>query len=349
MVLLFVIILMNAGTVVVSLTKIGFQAIEGIFVSLLLATVLTFILNPVIVFLENLNLSRTIAITTVYLSIGVSFGVIFGNIVPSIQKEFRSLQKEIPLYKEKIVSSINEKEALLKQKYPVFKKVHLSTSLESYLKNRLLKSNKSDIIVSSSKIIGSFLTLLIMVPFITFFFLKDGFIIKKTLIGAVPNRYFEMSLNLIYEINRQLGGFIRARLLEAVCVGIICFVGLTFFNVKYAAVLALFAALMNLIPYIGPVIGALPAIFIAFVDTGSWVILTQVVIVFIAAQLFDIFVIIPAVFARIVDMHPLMVVIVIIVGGQLGGIIGMILAVPIYSVTKVTIREIFIGLSSLRI
>ena len=171
---------------------------------------------------------------------------------------------------------------------------------------------------------------------------------KKALIGTIPNRYVEMSLNLIYKINIQLGGFVRARLLEALCVGLTCFIGLTLLGVKYTAVLAIIAGLTNLIPYIGPVIGAIPALIIAFVDTGNPAMLLWVSMVYGIAQLIDMLVIIPAVFAKIVNMHPLAVVIVIIVGGQLGGVIGMILAVPVYSITRVTVKEIHTGLTSLR-
>jgi putative permease len=346
--LLLVIILMNGGTVIVSLAKIAYTAIESIFVSLLLSVVLAFILKPIVLFLENFNLSRSISISIVYLVIFLSLGSIFGPIIPSIEKEVYSLQNELPKYKEKIMTTIKTQETKLKSKYSMFENVNFSASISSYLKSEIMKMKKSDIFISSSKILGSLITLLVMVPFITFFLLKDGSAMKKSFISMIPNRYFEMSLNLVYEINRQLGGFIRARLLEALCVGLICFIGLTVLNVKYAAVLALFASITNLIPYVGPVIGAVPALFIAFVDTGNWIVLFWVLITFLLAQLFDIIIIIPAVFAKIVNMHPLSVVIAIIIGGQLGGIIGMILAVPLYSITKVTIREIYTGLTSLR-
>jgi len=347
--LLVVIILMNGGTVVVSLAKIAFKAIEGIFVSLLLSIVLVYILKPVIILLENFNLSRTLSIAIIYIAILLSLGTLFGTIIPSIESEISALQKELPQYKDKIIQTIETHEKHFKEKYPVFENISFSASLSSYVKEQLLsKDTSTSIFISSSRFIGSFLTLLIMVPFITFFFLKDGSVMKRATISIIPNRYFEMSLNIIYEINRQLGGFIRARLLEALCVGIICFIGLTILEIKYAAVLAIIAAIFNLIPYIGPVIGAVPALFIAFVDTGNMVTIFWVAIVFLSAQLFDIFVIIPAVFAKIVDMHPLVVVIVIIIGGELGSIIGMILAVPLYSITKVTLKEIHTGLKSLR-
>lgn len=347
-VLLIVMILMSGGTVVVSLAKITYQAIESIFVSLLLAIVLVYILNPIVIFLESFNLPRTLSIIIIYLLIAASFGALFGTIIPTIEREISSLQQELPRYQDKIIQSINGVETWIRNKTPQVGNLNLSTNLSFYIKKELLGGSKSDILISSSKIIGSFITLLVMAPFITFFFLKDGPAMKKALIGTIPNRYFEMSLNLIYKINIQLGGFVRARLLEALCVGLTCFIGLTLLGVKYTAVLAIIAGLTNLIPYIGPVIGAIPALIIAFVDTGNPAMLLWVSMVYGIAQLIDMLVIIPAVFAKIVNMHPLAVVIVIIVGGQLGGVIGMILAVPVYSITRVTVKEIHTGLTSLR-
>ena len=348
-VLLVVLILMNGGTVLVSLSKIAYKSIESIFVSILLSIVLVYILKPIVMFFENFNLSRTMSISIIYLVFFLSLGSVFGTIIPSLGKQITALQEELPKYKDKITTAVTTQENKLKSMYPALEKLNLSESFSEYLKHELIGEKTSDIFISSSKILGSIITLLVMVPFITFFLLKDGATMKKGFISLIPNRYFEMALNLIYEINRQLGGFIQARLLEALCVGIICFIGFSFLSIKYAAVLALFAALVNLIPYVGPIIGAVPPLFIAFVDTGDWITLLWVLTVILISQLFDIIVIIPAVFAKIVNMHPLSVVIVIIIGGQLGGIIGMILAVPLYSITKVTIREVYIGLTSLRI
>ncbi|NVM21335.1 MAG: AI-2E family transporter [Desulfobacterales bacterium] len=346
-VLLIVMILMNGGAVVVSLAKNVYQAIETIFVSLLLAIVLFYVFNPIAVFLESFNIPRTLSIIIIYLAAAASLGALFGTIIPTIERELSSLQQELPKYQDKIVKSINCVETWIRNKSPQAANIDLSAALSS-VKRELLGGSKSHILISSSKMIGSFVTLLVMVPFISFFFLKDGPAMKKALIGAVPNRYFEMSLNLFYEINRQLGGFVRARLVEALCVGLTCFIGLTLLGIKYAVVLAVIAALTNLIPYVGPIIGTIPALIIAFVDTGSVMMLLWVGMVYGIAQLLDTLVIIPAVFSKIVNMHPLVVVVVIIAGGQLGGVLGMIFAVPIYSITKVAIKEIHTGLSSLR-
>ncbi|MBW1915112.1 MAG: AI-2E family transporter [Deltaproteobacteria bacterium] len=348
-ILLIVLILMNGGAILVSFSKVLFNAAEKILIPLLLSLVLFYILNPVVQFLESFNLSRTVSILTIFTAILLCIGVILRTVIPYIQNEVTDLQKEYPLYKAQIIESVVIQETILKERYSVLEDINLSDTLYSYLQNLVEDKDKSKLLVSSSRVIGSFIFLIIIVPFFTFFFLKDSLRIKKTIIRMVPNRYFEMILNLFYKINLQLGSFIRARLLEALSVGVICFIGLAILDIKYSGVLAIIAGLTNLIPYIGPIIGAVPALFIAFVGTGGVTNFLWVAVIYSLAQLVDNIVIIPALFAKIVDMHPLAVVIIIIIGGQLGGIIGMILAVPLFSIVKVTLKEVHTGFKSLKI
>ena len=159
----------------------------------------------------------------------------------------------------------------------------------------------------------------------------------KLLFSLVPNNFFELFSNLRYQINDQMGGFIRARILEAGIVGLIVWIGLSLANFKYAMVLALFASITNLIPYFGPIIGAVPALVIALISGFSLFDIFIVTLPYLIAQVVDIFLIIPLLVAKIVDLHPISVVIVIIIGAQLLGVLGMIIAIPLASAFKVTI------------
>lgn len=138
-----------------------------------------------------------------------------------------------------------------------------------------------------------------------------------------------------------MGGFIRARFLEAGIVGLIIWVGLWLTHFPYAALLALFAAFTNLIPYFGPIIGVVPAIVISLINGSSPFDLFLVSLPYLIAQVVDIFVIIPLVVAKIVDLHPITVVVSFIVGAQLLGVLGMIIAIPIASALKVTLYTFY--------
>ena len=171
--------------------------------------------------------------------------------------------------------------------------------------------------------------------------LLDGQAVSKKFLDLVPNNFFELALNLQHRINVQLGDFIRARLIEAGIVGFCIWLGLAIVGFPYALLLAVFAGLANLIPYIGPVIGAVPAVLIALVDGVTALEFLIVITVYTTAQLIDIFLIIPLVVAKIVNFHPITVVIVIIIGAQIGGILGMIISIPVACIIKLTTTTIY--------
>jgi putative permease len=142
-------------------------------------------------------------------------------------------------------------------------------------------------------------------------------------------------------MNQQLGGFIRARFLESALVGGIVWVGLIIINFPYALFLGIVAGITNIIPYIGPIIGAAPAIIIALAAEKTPLYLAVVAAIYVLAQVLDMLLVIPLVVAKIVDLHPVMVVVVIIIGGQVMGILGMIISIPVASILKLTFTEFY--------
>jgi putative permease len=179
-------------------------------------------------------------------------------------------------------------------------------------------------------------TVLLLTPFFAFFMLYNGREFVRELMALVPNNFFELALNLNYQIGSQMGGFIRARLTESVICGVLLWLGLTIIGFPYAVVLALFAALLNIIPYLGPIIGAAPAFIICFANGGSTTELIALLMVYGIVQIIDAAVLVPFLVAKIVNLHPVTVVIAILVGSQLMGILGMIICIPVASALKVT-------------
>src|SRR5690606_15331034 len=137
------------------------------------------------------------------------------------------------------------------------------------------------------------------------------------------------------------GDFIRARLIEAFIVGLVVWVGLAILQFPYALFLSLFAAVMNLIPYVGPFIGAVPAFVIAIINQEPSLNVLLMSMVYFIAQLVDIVFVIPLVVARTVNLHPVTVIVVFIIGASLMGVLGMIISVPVASVLKLILYTIY--------
>ena len=170
---------------------------------------------------------------------------------------------------------------------------------------------------------------------------KDGRSVVNMVLGLVPNHLFETALSLIHQINFQIGQFVRARILESLIVGLVTAAGLLIISFPYAVLLGVFAGLTNFIPYLGPLMGAVPAFLIALVNGHTGLAVLMVALVYIVAQLIDAGFLIPLMVARIVDLHPVTVIVVIIAGAQLMGILGMIISIPVASTLKVTITTIY--------
>jgi predicted PurR-regulated permease PerM len=185
--------------------------------------------------------------------------------------------------------------------------------------------------------------LLAVVPFIAFFFVRDGRQSLKALIEQVPNRYFEITLNLVHRLGFELAGYIRGWLLDSFIVGIAMIIGYYIIGMQYAFVLGIVSGVSNLVPYVGPVAGVVPAIVIALIQGGSSSLVVNIVILTLIVQLFDNTAIQPWAFATAVDMHPLAVLIIVLLGSEFGGIIGMLLAIPIATVIKVTAKQAYWG------
>jgi len=180
------------------------------------------------------------------------------------------------------------------------------------------------------------------VVFITFFFLREQGMFTNFLVAIFPNRHEAHIRNAIDDISRLLTRYFGGILVQMTIITIFVWLGLSIFGVKNALLIGVFAALINVIPYLGPIIGAAFGIFITIssnlqLDFYSELLplITQVAIVFALMQLLDNFILQPWIFSNSVLAHPLEIFIVVLMGAQIGGVVGMVLAIPGYTVLRV--------------
>jgi len=192
------------------------------------------------------------------------------------------------------------------------------------------------------------ITFLVIVPLVLFFLLAEGRTIKRGLIEIIPNQYFEMVLNLLHRIDLQLGGYIRGMVLSVVIVSLLSMLGLRIIGLRDYLVVGTIAGVSNIIPYLGPLIGILAGTIAAILQysTLGWATVLPVVIVFLVVQVMDNVFIQPVVVARSVNLHPLIVIFVVLVGSNMFGAVGMLLAVPLTAVIKVSVQTVYESLRS---
>ena len=198
-------------------------------------------------------------------------------------------------------------------------------------------------ISSSARGAFSVFTTGVIILFLTFFLLNGGRQMKKAFIQIVPNRFFEPALVLIQELDRQLGDYLRSRLIQTIILSIIATVGYWMLGLRFAILIGVIAGLANLIPYIGPFIGAIPAIIVVFLDSRfglGWTLLA-VIILTLVIQIIDNAIITPLIIGKSVELGPVTTIVAVLLGEQLLGLIGLLMAVPIAAMCKLIIEEVW--------
>lgn len=307
----------------------------------MIAFFFSFLLEPVVSFIEKHGIKRTVAAVFVFTALVFAGAIIIRFVAPVLVGEISQISKSID---EKSFDTVIEQfgEKIGKQ-VPFLSNPMMQQQLKTRIYG-LMRNSVSMLLHVFSTIIS-----LIMISVITFFLLKEGRRMKKAVVSWVPNRYFEMTLMILHKISQRLGGYIRGQLLVASIVGSLSIFALYLLDVRYFFLIGAIAGLANMIPYFGPLIGAVPAVIVTFLQTGSFGAVLGVAVAFAAIQLFENVFISPFIVSKSVELHPLTIIIAILIGGQLMGIFGMLLAVPIASIIKVTVAELAWGFKNYRI
>lgn len=328
---------------------VAFPYVKSILLILIISWFLSVLLTPLVNFLESKGLMRGLATLLVIL---VILGLIVFGISLFIPWLTGTVESIIALFQSGNINNILEK-------VDAFFKDHLNiTGLAENITNRISELGITLLrnLTTLFKDVGSFVASVAIIPLITFFLVKDSRHFGKSLVSLVPNKYLELSVNIINKIGDQIGRYIRGLIIDALIVGILSVIGLYIINlifdnpVPYFVFVGLVAGVANLIPYLGPVVGAIPALVIAIISNppNLLVVLISIVIMFVIVQRIDNDITYPLVISRSVNMHPLTVIVVVIIGANLAGIIGMLLAIPITAIIKVTISEFMWGLRHYR-
>lgn len=195
---------------------------------------------------------------------------------------------------------------------------------------------------------GGLLIDIFSITFITFFFLKEQGLFVNFILSVVPNEYEEQVKHVISDTSNLLTRYFGGILFQIIIITTIVSLGLTILGVKNALLIGFFAALINVIPYVGPIIGAAFGIFVVItsnIDANfyneTFPLMMKVVGVFAAMQLLDNFIFQPFIFSNSIRAHPLEIFLVILMGATVNGVLGMVLAIPTYTVLRVLASVFF--------
>jgi predicted PurR-regulated permease PerM len=317
------------------------RQVLGVFV---LAFLLSYIVSPAVRFLENRKLNRTLIVGLLYLvfvAIIIVSALIF---LPMLWNELIALQFSIqdslsnPELGKSIMANIESIKAQLSEAIPMLEDYDLESQINvdknlngiaSWVLNYVGQIVKT-LTSYSGRILWVALSIFI-IPFITFFLLKDGKRIKHALLRVVPKRYSQTTLDLFHIIDHRIGRFIRGKIAESILLSILTIIGLRILGIQYYFLIGSIAGFANLVPYIGPVGISIPPILLAISQYGIFY--GVITAIFLAVlQVIDNMILVPFIVGKSVDLHPLVTIFVVFVGGKTLGLLGLVAAVPLTSI-----------------
>jgi len=308
-----------------------FYLLRGLMVSFILAILLTYLLNPLVNAIERRGTPRSYAILLAYLALSFLVAGIFLYIVPRVIKQLYSLEETIPLYiaqTQQVIQSVQNRYSGLNIPDGVRQVIDQRVvMLEEYVLQWV--RNAVTVLIG---LVG-YVFKLLLAPVLAFYLLKDLNLITKKALDWLPiNLRCEIN-ELFKQINQVLASFIRGYFLVAAIVSALTAISMALLGVDFALMLGLIAGVTELIPYFGPAIGAVPAIGVALLES-KWLALKVAVAFFIIHQL-EGNIISPKIMGDKVGLHPLLVIFSLLAGGELYGLLGMLLAIPCAAVLRV--------------
>lgn len=297
--------------------------VREIIVIMVLAFILASAMDPMVDYFSKKRIPRAVSVLTVYILVLGLAAVVIYLLVPPVIEQLKVLQNNLPTYS-----------AVLQEK--------LGSSWMGNIDvanffNGLLTDNGETSVVSRTfgvfnGILG-FLTVLV----ISFYLVAEEKGMKEFIAALIPHQHQTFTVELLEKIQHKMGLWIIGQIILSLSIFVLTWIGLTLLGVKYALFLALLAGLLEVVPYIGPFLSAVPGIFFAFIQNPTLAVV--VALLYLIIQKTEGYVLVPKIMEKTVGTSPLVVLVALLIGFKLAGIVGLLIAVPLASAITVVVNE----------
>ncbi len=307
--------------------------LRDIFIILLFAIVIASAVTPFADWVEKKKIPRILGVALLYLSIFVLVGFLISLVVPFVTGEINQLIQDLPNFISRVSTSLEKAQETSGGRFTdLFNEIlNLLDSFSGYL--QASSSSAFGFVVSVFGGLFSFIGIIVISFYLSV--MKGG--IENFIRSVIPHKYEPHFLNIWRKSEIKVGRWLQGQLLLALIVGLAVYVVMSLMGVKFALLLGILAMILELVPTVGPVLAAVPAVILAFTQSpalGLWVIVAYAVI-----QQLENHILVPIIMGRTVGLNPVMVIIALLVGFQLAGIVGMILSVPVAAIIVEIVDE----------
>lgn len=315
----------------------NFLMVRTITLSILVAAMLAYFLNPMVKSVrKRLKISDTLAILTVFLIVILIFLILGFTVFPKTISDIKNLIIKFPEYYKQTLESIND----FFNQYELFKGINLDNELIIDNISKIYKkqtANAGNLLVNSAKNVMSFVFSLVLTPIFAFYFLKDKDKIKEKFKDMIPEARKERLIRLFSNIHNDMTKYIIGKIKMAIFVGFATFIMLLALGVEFSFVIGIITCVADIVPYVGPLMGLIPAFVFAFIDSpikALWIFILYILIQWVENNIVG-----PKILSKETGFHPIVVLFLLILGAALFGFLGMILSVPIALVIKTVYNE----------
>jgi len=301
------------------------------------------LLEPFSSVLERKGLSRTTSSLTVLLLLVLAAALSMSLLMPHVSAQLSQLQAQLPVVWKTLMEIADNISGFLTHS------IGLDAESSNLTKPFIDNANEwgKTALIEASNILISFTVLMVLVPIFTFFLIRDYRRFRNLLLDKLPNNSFELGWLIYHRVAHQLQEYIRGIMIQSGIMSVMATIGFYLIGMDSPILLGIVAGILNLIPYVGPLLAmALPALLaLGHVPLDLWLVGASIGVILIA-QLIDNVIVIPSVIANAVDLHPVIVIIGIIVFGNLFGFVGMVVAIPVISTGNMIFRGLLQGIKS---
>jgi predicted PurR-regulated permease PerM len=350
--------ILKYALIVLAIVLFGIIAwyLGAIILYLIISSVIALIGRPLVeqiakIKIKDKNIPDAVGAGVTLMVIWVVMLAFFMIFIPLVIKEGQNLNT---IDVDEVVQNLQEPISKVEKIYEEYKADENNQSLEEVaseqLKSLLSFSNIKNLFSSITNVLGNIFIAIFSISFITFFFLKEKNIITRFILLITPTKWDSGALHAMLSIKKMLSRYFIGLLVQMSLIFTGLTIGLSIVGLQFSHVMliALFAALINVIPYIGPIIGIIFGLAIGIVThlqldfyNELMPLMGYMTIVFLIVQMLDNFIFQPLVFSNSVKAHPLEIFLVILAAGTLAGIGGMVVAIPSYTILRVIAKEFF--------
>ncbi|MEC0090129.1 AI-2E family transporter [Paenibacillus macquariensis] len=298
---------------------------------------LFYLLRPIINFLQKKNIHRGVSVILIYFVFAGLLFVFSILVWPTLRDQVLTFVDNAPHLVTDLQKQLQHYQMSSFMSKVIPSESELYSRLTDYL-NRLV-SLVTNSISNFVGVISNVVIILATIPIILYYMLKEGSKIPHKFLHFIPRQYRRESKEMLHEIDTALSQFIVGRVLINLILGVMMYIGFLIIDLPYALLLSLISAALNLIPYVGALIATIPVVIVALTVSPSMAIWSVIIIV-IAQQIQD-NILSPIIYGKQLDIHPLTTVILLLIGAEFFGIMGVILAIPAYMIMKIIFVHIY--------